>query len=239
MVQHIQAISDTALRIEWSDDVSIQLNDMITDFCSHLKKRSIPGVVEWVPAYKTVTVYYLPHVISYQNLSNEVRAILNMGHSTKAQTKSKRVISVPVYYGEEAGPDLERVATMNDLPIEEVIARHQQPDYVVYMLGFLPGFPYLGGLDQSIATPRLETVRKETPKGSVGIAHHQTGIYSTTSPGGWNIIGKTPLSLIDVHKQNPFLFRPGDYVKFYEITKDEFTTFEQEMDGKSPYLRSS
>lgn len=230
MSEEVQAISDNALRIEWSGDVTLQLNETISRFCSTLQVYSIPGVVEWVPAYKSVTIYYLPHQITHEALLKKVQSILKIDESKIKHNKKKRTVSVPVYYGEEVGPDLERIADMNNITPGEVVRRHQQSLYFIYMLGFLPGFPYLGGLDQSIATPRHETVRKVTPKGSVGIAHHQTGIYPTTSPGGWNIIGKTPLPLMDLSKQNPFLFQAGDYVRFIGIEKGEFLEIKQKVD---------
>lgn len=229
MIQSIQAIGDTALRVEWPGDVSLKLNDTIIRFCSNLKKHSVPGVVEWVPAYKTVTVYYAPHIITYEELLKEIQYVLQMNESRTKWHKEQRIISVPVYYGGDAGPELDRVAQLNNISVEQVVKRHQKSLYVVYMLGFLPGFPYLGGLDRSIATPRLETVRQKTPKGSVGIAHYQTGIYPSRSPGGWNIIGQTPLTLMDSTKQHPFLFQAGDKVQFYEVTYKEFTTIEQEV----------
>jgi len=230
MAQNIQAISDTALRIEWPDDVSLDLNDKIVHFCSKLLKNTIPGVEEWVPAYKSVTIYYLPHIITYRELVNEVQRILEISESTIKHPKKRRIISVPVYYGGDSGPDLKRVATINNIREDEVVKRHQDAEYIVYMLGFLPGFPYLGGLDNAIATPRLEKVRQKTPEGSVGIAFQQTGIYPATSPGGWNIIGKTPLSLINAHKQSAFLFQAGDKVHFYEITYDTFRAIKQEVE---------
>src|SRR5699024_693741 len=114
----------------------------------------IPGVEEWVPAYKSVTIYYLPHIITYRELVNEVQRILEISESTIKHPKKRRIISVPVYYGGDSGPDLKRVATINNIREDEVVKRHQDAEYIVYMLGFLPGFPYLGGLDNAIATPR-------------------------------------------------------------------------------------
>lgn len=229
MTYHVQAISDNAIRIEWSANVSLRLNNRITHFCSQLQIRCIPGVVEWVPSYKSVTIYYLPHVITLDEISKGIEDILQIKESSNSDFHKHRMLSVPVYYGGEAGLDLEKLAEVHEMDVTEVVRRHQEPLYVVHMLGFLPGFPYLGGLDESIATPRLETARQEIPKGSVGIAHHQTGIYPTTSPGGWNIIGKTPLSLMDLSKQTPFLFQVGDYVRFYKITKAEFQSIKQDV----------
>lgn len=229
MEQSIQAIGDTALRIEWCGEVSLEMNREIVRFCSLADHCSIAGVVELVPAYNSVTIYYLPHVITLDELAESVQKILHDHALKSSETKNKRIISIPVLYGGEAGPDLDRVAYVHNLSVDEVVTKHQQPQYVVYMLGFLPGFPYLGGLDKTIATPRLETIREKTPKGSVGIAHHQTGIYPLTSPGGWNIIGRTALSLMDVSKQEPFLFQPGDCVTFYSVTQKEYEEIEQEV----------
>lgn len=227
MLQDIQAISDTALRIEWADTISMQLNREIADFCSRISHRSIRGVVEWVPAFNTVTIYYRPHVITYMALLQEVKHLLEDGPKTTEYPANRHKLSVPVWYGGKAGPDLEKVAQMHQLSIDEVIDKHQKPVYYVHLLGFLPGFPYLGGLDKELATPRLAEARHHVPKGSVGIAHHQTGIYPNASPGGWNIIGRTPLALMDTSEQAPFLFQTGDYVTFHQISSGEYGEIEQ------------
>lgn len=221
----MQAVGDSALKITFKDEVSPKLNKEIQLFCQKLKVASVAGMVEWVPAFDSVTIYYEPQKILYKALCEKVSYL----HEKSMEMKElpSRLIHVPVVYGGGNGQDLERVAEQNKISVDEVIKIHQTPEYLVYMLGFLPGFPYLGGLDTRIATARLENPRAKTVAGSVGIAHEQTGIYPVDSPGGWNIIGKTPIQLFD--RRRGFLFQGGDSVRFYEVSESEFTMIEQKI----------
>lgn len=216
----LQAVGDAALKVDFSGDVSPELNAEIWRFCTKLEAASIAGVVEWVPAFDAVTIYYEPQKIRCKEIAEKVRGLRNISFPEKTETS--RVFHVPVAYGGKYGPDLERVASFNQLDVSEVVDIHQKPEYLVYMLGFLPGFPYLGGLDKKIATPRLEEPRKSMVAGAVGIANEQTGIYPVESPGGWNIIGKTPLPLFDINAKDAFLFRAGDRIRFYRVSEDQF-----------------
>lgn len=228
----IKPSGDSAVKVQFAEAVSPALNGKIRAFCRNLEDMPIAGVVEWVPAFDSVTIYYRPQQITYQEIYRKINELaLQDLHEVEAEY---RLIYVPVLYGGESGPDLVRVAERSRLSVEEVIAIHQQPECLVYMLGFLPGFPYLGGMDKQIATPRLDEPRRSTAAGSVGIAHEQTGIYPMESPGGWNIIGKTPLKLFDQAGGNEaFLFHAGDHVRFYEISKDEFAEIEKQVvEGK-------
>jgi inhibitor of KinA len=192
--------------------------------------------VEWVPAYKSVTIYYNPGEILYHELRD---AVYELGNETKnIENHPNRVVHVPVLYGGEEGPDLERLAKHANLEKNDVITLHKEPLYFVNMLGFLPGFPYLSGLNPKLVIPRLKNPRGRIPAGSIGIAHEQTGIYPTESPGGWNIIGRTPLTLFAPLKQvDVFLFQPGDSVKFYEITKQEFHDIELQLEKEEFQVR--
>jgi KipI family sensor histidine kinase inhibitor len=143
----------------------------------------------------------------------------------------KQVVEIPVAYGGEYGPDLGEVARAHNISEEEVIKLHSEPEYPIYMLGFVAGFPYLGGMNKAIATPRKKSPRLKIEAGSVGIAGEQTGIYSVESPGGWQIIGRTPLKLYDVNRNEPVLLKAGQYIKFKPITKEEFRTMENEHKG--------
>ncbi|WP_167751315.1 5-oxoprolinase subunit PxpB [Lentibacillus salicampi] len=216
----IQAVGDSAVKIQFLGNVTPDLNKEIQFFSRKLHRTQIPGVVEWVPAYDSVTVYYQPHQISYRELCTQIDHVWQL--EIEPDGIEPRCLTIPVIYGGGYGPDLERVAAVNGFSTKEVVSQHIQGEYLVYMLGFLPGFPYLGGLDERIATPRLEVPRRETPAGAVGIASKQTGIYPITSPGGWNIIGKTPVQLFDIGAEEAFLFRPGDKVQFYEIEEKEY-----------------
>ena len=147
-----------------------------------------------------------------------------------------RKITIPVCYDEEFGLDIERVMTHTSLTAEEIIQRHTKPLYTVYMMGFLPGFPYLGQLDETLATPRLATPRRSVAKGSVGIGGNQTGIYPLESPGGWNMIGKTPIELFSIDRSEPFFLQAGDSLQFVPIKKSEFYKIKQALAAKPEAL---
>lgn len=225
----MQAAGDAALKVTFRDTVSPELNKEVQLFCQKLQASNVEGIVEWVPAFDSVTIYYQPQIILYHELCEKMTFINEK--SMELKELATRLIHVPVVYGGVYGPDLERVAVHNQISVAEVIRIHKGPEYLVYMLGFLPGFPYLGELDKRIATPRLENPRAKTVAGAVGIAHEQTGIYPVESPGGWNIIGKTPIQLFDRQRgEAGFLFHAGDRVRFYEVSEGEFKAIELEVD---------
>jgi inhibitor of KinA len=190
-------------------------------------ENNFTGFVEKVPAYSSLAVFYDPALVRENNKTNELAfsVVKNLtekiidGLPELSQPKNKREIIVPVYYN---GEDLETVAKINRLTIDEVIQIHTGNSYHVFMIGFQPGFAYMGKLDEKIATPRLASPRTKVPAGSVGIAGSQTGIYPFASPGGWQLIGQTPLKIFDIKKDDPCLFKPGDEVKFISINKTEF-----------------
>lgn len=188
------------------------VNQRVLALAETLQLTPIPGLVEAVPGYASLVVYYDPLILSYTQASDMVRAAVDP--IRVVTPTSERVIEIPVNYGGEEGPDLAFVAQHNHLSEEEVIDLHSRGVYRVMMMGFMPGFPYLGGMDPRIASPRLETPRSRVPAGSVGIAGLQTGVYPSESPGGWRIIGCTGLRLFDPHRDPPFLVSPGDRVRF-------------------------
>ncbi|MFC2947287.1 5-oxoprolinase subunit PxpB [Virgibacillus sediminis] len=225
----IQPVGDTAVKLSFSGKASVEMNRMIRQFCEELDAASITGLIEWVPAFDSVTIYYDPWQVGYEEFKGRMEEIA--GKDLSGTRSMSRVVHIPVLYGGEAGPDLHRVAEHNRLKPEEVIRIHQHPEYLVYMLGFLPGFPYLGGLDQRIAAPRLPEPRPRIEPGSVGIAHEQTGVYPLESPGGWNLIGKTPLRLFDKQKgEEGFLFQAGDRVKFLSVSEQDFKQIEEQVE---------
>ena len=173
------------------------------------------GVYEAVPGYTTLLVHYDPLALDYAQVLKWVREQTEEVLQGRDDIlPAPRRVEVPVIYGGEGGPDLEFVARHNSLTPEEVVRRHSARDYPVYLIGFTPGFPYLAGLDERIAAPRLSSPRQVVPAGSVGIAGQQTGIYSVDSPGGWRLIGWTPLKLFDPQRQPASLLAPGDVVRF-------------------------
>jgi inhibitor of KinA len=226
----IQPLGDTGLHIDFQEKVSKELNQKIRSFCKAIEDEHVEGIVELVPAYTSLTLYYLPHQLVYQQIKKKVLTIYEKNVVT--ENVRSNIISIPTLYGGNVGEDLSRVASLNQIDEEEVIHLHSGTDYLVYMMGFLPGFPYLGGLSSKLFTPRLDNPRSHVPAGSVGVAGEQTGIYPLESPGGWNIIGRTPIKLFDPGKGNSFLFEPGDYIRFVPINEQEYEEIEQEINGR-------
>src|SRR5438552_108257 len=217
------ANGDRMILIEFSEGISKEINLQVHQMASVLETTRISGVVEWVPSYRTLGILYDPLETSFQDLIESLDQIKDL--SGQAQAGPSRRIEIPVAYGGKMGPDLDFVAQHNQLSTEEVIRLHTATDYLVYLLGFTPGFPYLGGMATQIATPRRVEPRSRVPAGSVAIGGNQTGIYPIESPGGWRIIGRTPLKLFDLNREDPFLLRAGDRVRFCSITLDEFQSF--------------
>ena len=218
--------SDCSLCVEFGNAISEEINKQVRSFTVAVEAARLPGVVELVPTYRSVTVHYRPEVVGYARLYEQLNRILNGLQAAEIPPAGE--IRVPVLYGGAYGPDLANVAKLQDMSEEEVIALHTAPDYLIYMLGFLPGFCYLGGLDPKLNTPRLTTPRVSIPAGSVGIAGSQTGIYPLNSPGGWQLIGQTPLRLYDPHRDQPILLDAGMRLKFYAIDQAEFDRIHRE-----------
>lgn len=212
MKPQIIAFSDSGLLIKFGDEIDLALNQRVHALDARLHMHPIPGVTETVPAYATLLICYDPLVLTYAQLSIWVRA--EMDRVESAVFREPRRIEVPVRYGGEDGPDLEAVASYHRIRAREVVRIHASRDYTVFMMGFTPGFAYMGRLDDAIATPRLGTPRTRVAAGSVGIAGAQTGVYPIDSPGGWRLIGRTSLRLFDLASDSPFLFSPGDTARF-------------------------
>ncbi len=206
--------------MEFGEGISPRIHDRIRAMILTLDRERPAGVVEYSPAYRSITLLYDPLVTSFRQLQEKL-VELDRGSGDIA-LPTPEVVELPVCYGGKFGPDLGFVATSNNLSEEEVIRLHCQPDYFVYMLGFSPGFPFLGGLPEALHTPRLESPRKKVPAGSVGIANGQTGVYPITSPGGWQLIGRTPLNLFDYRRDKPFLLSAGNILKFKPVSEEEF-----------------
>jgi inhibitor of KinA len=221
-------LGDTGLVIDFGNIIDERINKLVHTIFYQLQKDPIPGLIESVPAYCSLTLYYdvlfIRKKISGQEtafewISGKVKEYLSRERIEIEETGT--LIRIPVCYEKEYGTELDFIALLNQITIEEIIHLHVSTTYRVYMLGFLPGFAYMGMVDEKIAAPRKQFPATVEP-GSVGIAGRQTGIYPLVSPGGWQIVGRTPLNLFDKEKQNPTLFKSGDCVQFYSITKDEF-----------------
>ena len=211
---------DSAFIIKAGDEISEEVNRTVRKLLIRLEKEKISGITDIIPSYNELMVCYDPAVKDYRQLTGIFRSCADDLNSMELPEED--VIHVPVLYGGEYGPDLQYVAEYNSLTEDEVIEMHSSSACLVYMLGFTPGFCYLGGMDQRIATPRRETPRLKIPAGSVGIADGQTGIYPIESPGGWQIIGRTPIKLFSPDKKPEFLFSAGDYIQFFPVTADEY-----------------
>jgi inhibitor of KinA len=220
---------DSAVIIKAGNEISIEVNRKIREICTGLERAKIPGVTDFIQSYNELMIVFDPVITGYEKLIENVR-------SFEADTGSAEIISgitweVPVLYGGEWGPDLEEVAQNARMKNEDVVSLHTGQDYLVYMLGFTPGFCYLGSLDKRIAAARKKEPRLKVLAGSVGIAGNQTGIYSVESPGGWQIIGRTPLRLFDPCGKPEFLFKAGDWIRFCSVSEEEYKNIDEEVNS--------
>lgn len=220
---------DKAIFVEFGDTIDPELNRRVRHLMLAIEKARVPGVIETVPTYRSLLVYYEPLQVSPGKLRKTLYLLAQQ--SEQSEFPKPKILEIPTVYGSEYGPDLEFVATCNSLSAQEVIEIHTGTPYLIYMLGFIPGFPYLGGMSPRIATPRLKTPRIKISAGSVGIAENQTGIYPAESPGGWQIIGRTPLKLFEPSREPPALLQAGNYLTFSSITPGEFTRIREEVEG--------
>lgn len=211
---------DAAVVVEFGDQIDEVVNRRVHVLARALAQAPIPGLGNAVPTYRSLLVHYDPLQLGYDDVVRLMRDRLLK--TEDVLLPQPRVVEVPTLYGGEFGPDIEFVARHNGISVEDVIRIHSGVGYPVYMLGFTPGFPYLGGVAAAIATTRLETPRPRVPAGSVGIAGRQTGVYPIESPGGWRIIGRTPLALFDPYRHPPALLAAGDRVRFVPISAAEF-----------------
>ena len=217
----ISPVGDRAISIDFGQVIDPTINRHIRQTIERIKELQLDGIIELVPTYCALLVEYDAMLYSYSDICNIIEPTLEEGMSDTTN-ELVTVVEVPTVYGGEFGPDLSFVASHNQLSEDEVISIHSGTDYLVYMLGFIPGFTYLGGMDSRIVTPRLSSPRTLIPAGSVGIAGEQTGTYPSDSPGGWQIIGRTPVTMYDMSKAQAALLNAGDYVRYVPIDESEF-----------------
>lgn len=236
ITKFIQPLGDAALVIHLGEGIHPDIHEKVKNLSYRLESNPFNGFMECVPSYNSLTVYYNPVAVyssgvekaensPYKTVSNFLLKLLDELGST--EEKEHRLIKIPVLYGGEFGPDLEYVANFNGLSTEEVIQIHSASEYLVYMIGFAPGFPFMGGMDERIATPRKDSPRLSIVPGSVGIAGKQTGIYPLETPGGWQIIGRTPLNLFLPTITPPTLLQSGDKIRFVPISPEEFADYKE------------
>lgn len=222
-------VGDAAILANFGNAIEPTINRRIRETVRYLHNLQDEALIELVPTYCSLLVQYNPLVYSYHTM---VQLIMDACESSEQgeSTDVVTVVEIPTCYGGTYGEDISFVAAHNHLSVDDVISIHSGTDYLVYMLGFIPGFTYLGGLDPRLETPRLSTPRTLIPAGSVGIAGNQTGTYPADSPGGWQIIGRTPLTLYDESKAKPTLVSAGEYVRYVPITEDEFIYMKRHHD---------
>lgn len=229
-------LGDQAITIQFGTSIDLAVHQKVKQFSSYLDHHPVDWMVEYIPTFTTVTIYYDPmkvwknstdpQCLPYEWVRKRIAESLN--ELTSMTPETPRTIEIPVCYGGELGPDLHGVAKHNQLQEQEVINLHLQGDYLVYMIGFAPGFPYIGGMNENISMPRKDEPRQRIPEGSVGIAGKQTGVYSIETPGGWQLIGRTPLRLFRPEESSPSLLQAGDRIVFTSITEEEFYSLKED-----------
>lgn len=233
-------LGEAAIVVEFGRCIRPDIHRKVKAFADYLEQHPFPGMLEYAPAFSSVTVFYDPLAVgqltghnvqdaqprSYHSVASLLRELAARIDVTTEQ--QARIVEIPVCYGGEFGPDLEYVAEHNHLSVEDVIKIHTGGQYLVYMIGFAPGFPYLGGMSEKIAAPRRQSPRLAIPARTVGIAGLQTGVYPIETPGGWQLIGRTPLELFRPHDNPPSLLQSGDIVRFRRISREEYETYGEE-----------
>ena len=214
-------LGDSALVLSWGSELNDAVLGQVRAVANTLRNAKLPGVLDIVPAFATVTLYYdITHIGGYGLFEARVRELAGAVSVPTGEAEAGRIIEIPVCYGGEYGPDLVDVAQRAGISTDEVVQRHTNAVYRVHALGFVPGFAYLGGLPRELHAPRRPTPRASVPAGSVGIGGEQTGIYPLATPGGWNLIGRTPLVLFELTRAEPATLRMGDRVRFRAIAPE-------------------
>jgi inhibitor of KinA len=222
-IPKILPCGDSALSVEFGAAIDPLINRKVQTLFKKLKTSPPTGLIDLIPTYRSLLVQYDPTMLSFEDLQKIVFSWVDFSESEHEPTG--RMVEIPVCYGNGFGPDLGEMAAFHHLTEEEIITIHSGGIYQVYMIGFTPGFPYMGGLDPRLNTPRKEVPRTLVPAGTVGIAGQQTGIYPLDSPGGWQLIGRTPVKLFDLTRSAPFYLKPGDQVTFKPISKEAFEDY--------------
>lgn len=216
---------DSAVTVELGDRIAPEINTRVHTLMERLEQSGLRGIREQIPSFASLLILYDPLILDYNTLAGEIIRLAAL--PAAGCSEERRIHLIPCCYGSHFGPDLSNMERTSGLSGDEIIRLHSGTDYRIYMLGFLPGFVYLGGLDGRLVTPRLKTPRVSIPEGSVGIGGSQTGIYPLASPGGWNLIGRTPLNMYDPDREEPVLCTAGEYIRFCPISACEFYDIRQ------------
>ncbi len=220
-----------AVVVEFGNIIDEAVNRRVQTYNRALAESDIPGIAETIPTYRSLTVLYDPFVIRYKPLTESLALLAEELNEESSGTGERNILEIPVAYGGEFGPDIANVAAHAGMSEEETVKIHSGTDYLIYMLGFAPGFTYLGGLDKRLETPRLATPRLLIPAGSVGIAAAQTGIYPVACPGGWQLIGRTPVKMYDAAREDPILPKAGWYMRFVPVSPETYLDIEKEVEA--------
>lgn len=227
MIHSFLQNGDSAVTVQFKNEISREVNSYVTSLCAEIEQNKIKGVIEYIPTFCSVSVLYDCTLISAKKLKSKLEKIIKNIKITSS--RKAKLYEFPVCYEDCFALDIENVCRHSHLTKDEVIARHSGRDYLIYMLGFLPGFAYLGGMDEVLATPRLDSPRAEIFEGAVGIGGEQTGIYPVASPGGWQLIGKTPVKVYDKNRETPILYSSGDYIRFVPVSLAEYDQIEKRI----------
>ena len=233
----ILPVGDSAVSVEFGNRIDPGINAKVHTLRALLSEEAIRGVTDMIPTFCALLICYDPCVIRFGALCEKIERLAERG--LESSSAPSRTFLISVCYGGAFGEDLPYVAEHAGLSEREVIARHSAPDYLIYMLGFLPGFSYLGGLDPTLETPRLSQPRQRIPAGSVGIGGNQTGLYPMDSPGGWRLIGRSPVRPYDPRRKEQILYRAGDKIRFVPVSEREYREIEAQVEAGAyacPYL---
>ena len=233
IMQNIRILTagDSSLLIEFGNEISPEINRRIAAVVELMREQHIEGVVDVIPAFCSLLVNYDPRVAGYEKMKKRLESLVRV--DIKVGQVKRKIFEIPVLYGGEYGPDLASIAEHAGISQDEVIAIHSSRDYLIYMLGFLPGFCYLGGLDERIHTPRLSNPRLRIRAGSVGIGGSQTGIYPLDSPGGWQLMGMTPVKTYDPEREIPILVEAGNDSRFVPIDEEQYKQIQAQVEDGS------
>ena len=220
-----RVMGDRSLLVELGNEIHVSIHERVRRLFLAVKQASLKTILDTIPGYCSLLLVFDPLTTTPDQIRKTIDDLFFELDAFELPEPAN--IEIPVVYGGEYGPDLDKVASYHKATPENIIGRHTQTGYRVYMIGFTPGFPYMGELPENLETPRKKTPRTAVPRGSVGLAQKQTGIYPAQSPGGWQIIGRTPLKLFDPIKNPPSLLEMGDRVRFFRISEEEMNHWER------------